>query len=27
VRNWRFSTDFVILLRTLGAVLAQRGSY
>jgi undecaprenyl-phosphate galactose phosphotransferase len=27
VRNWRFSTDFVILLRTLGAVLARRGSY
>jgi Undecaprenyl-phosphate galactose phosphotransferase WbaP len=27
VRNWRFSTDFVILVRTLGAVLAQRGSY
>jgi lipopolysaccharide/colanic/teichoic acid biosynthesis glycosyltransferase len=27
VRNWRFSTDFVILLRTLGAVLARKGSY
>jgi exopolysaccharide production protein ExoY len=27
VRNWRFSTDFVILLRALGAVLARRGSY
>jgi Undecaprenyl-phosphate galactose phosphotransferase WbaP len=27
VRNWRFSTDIVILLRTLGAVLARKGSY
>lgn len=27
VRNWRFSGDFVILLRTLGAVLARKGSY
>ena len=27
VRNWRFSTDFVILVRTLGAVLARKGSY
>ncbi len=27
VRNWRFSTDLLILLRTLGAVAARRGSY
>jgi len=27
VRNWRFSADLVILVRTLGAVLARKGSY
>ncbi|HUI21808.1 MAG TPA: sugar transferase [Methylocella sp.] len=27
VRNWRFSTDLLILLRTLGAVIARKGSY
>jgi exopolysaccharide production protein ExoY len=27
VRNWRFSTDIVILMRTLVAVLARKGSY
>lgn len=27
VRNWRFSTDFAVLLRTLGAVIARKGSY
>jgi exopolysaccharide production protein ExoY len=27
VRNWRFSKDFVILLRTLIAVFARRGSF
>lgn len=27
VRNWRFSTDFAILVRTLVAVLARKGSY
>ena len=27
VRNWSFSRDFVILLRTLAVVLARRGSY
>jgi undecaprenyl-phosphate galactose phosphotransferase len=27
VRSWRFSADFAILLRTLGAVLARKGSY
>ncbi|HET6378700.1 MAG TPA: sugar transferase [Methylocella sp.] len=27
VRHWRFSTDIWILLRTVGAVITQRGSY
>lgn len=27
VRNWRISTDFAILLRTLEAVLLRKGSY
>lgn len=27
VRNWSFSADLVILLRTLGAVIARKGSY
>lgn len=27
VRNWRISNDIVILMRTLGAVIARKGSY
>ena len=27
VRTWRFSADLVILVRTLGAVIARKGSY
>ena len=27
VSNWRFSTDLLILLRTLGAVIDRKGSY
>lgn len=27
VRNWRLSADIVILMRTLGAVIARKGSY
>ncbi|PZR92937.1 MAG: exopolysaccharide biosynthesis protein [Hyphomicrobiales bacterium] len=27
VSNWRFSTDIFILLRTVGAVFAEKGSY